>query len=329
MVIFFWELVRLDDDVSSILENAGDGTSAKCGLPDSHSWWNESTHSFNRPGRSAVKVLLGSLTSRRSGALRRHLLLVHHQPASNELDPCKREATWVTLDLTSVPALQDALGRMCLSTTAASEFVDPRTYLWVARALGKEDWTDVAPYKLASSFLGARALLWVCDDNPRGLPATRLLFEGRAGSTGRWLGTAFLVAYQMVPKTLPAPVPVSATAAVRPGTAHLCAALDTQAVWGQALESGALRVEWLSAEEAAAAPQTQFQLDVNFTHDTGGAGVAVSMQEKSLRNQCAACGKMCRKLCQRCKQVAYCDAACQRQHWREHKQTCVRRDGKF
>lgn len=242
-----------------------------------------------------------------------------------KLDPSKREATWATLDLTSVPALDDVLLRMCLSTTAASEFVDPRTYLCIAQALGKEKWTDVAPYKLASTFLGARALLWVCDDNPKGLPATRLLFEGRAGSTGRWLGTAFLIAYPCLPKTLPAPVSVSATAAVRPGTAALCAALDTRAVWGDAFASGALRVEWLNAEEAAVAPQTRFQLDVNFTPLSEGdaGGIAVSMQEKSLRNECAACGKMCRKLCQRCKLVFYCDATCQRQHWSQHKQTCV------
>ena len=66
-------------------------------------------------------------------------LTLAQRGVSSEAGP-KREATWVTLDLTSVPALQDALRRMCLSTTAASEFVDPRTYLWVARALGKEDW---------------------------------------------------------------------------------------------------------------------------------------------------------------------------------------------
>lgn len=245
-----------------------------------------------------------------------------------KLDPFKREASWVTLDLASVPVLEDALMRMCLSTTAASEFVDPRTYVCIAQELGKEDWTDVAPYKVFSSFKGARALLWVCDDDPRGLPATRLLFEGRTGSTGRWLGTAFLVAYPVLPQTLPAPVPVSATAAVRPGTAALCAALDTRAVWGDAFASGELRVQWLNAEEAAAAPQTRFQLETSFTSvggDDGDAGgIAVTMKEKSLRNECAACGKMCRKVCQRCKLAFYCDAACQHQHWGEHKKTCVK-----
>ena len=246
-----------------------------------------------------------------------------------KLDPAKRRATWVTLNLSDVRALEDAAMNMALLSAAASEFVDPRTYVAVAKALGLDSWSSVAPYKLASKFLGARAVLWVLDNDPQGLPATRLAFEGHDKPTGRWLGTSFLIAYPKVPKTLPEPQAVSDTASVRPGTAPLCAAHVTESLWGEALDTGALRVEWLTAQEAASASQLQFSLDLTLNptraaaEGGGSAGVAVSFREKVLNHECAKCSKSCRKLCSRCKQVAYCNEECQRNHWREHKSVCV------
>ena len=39
---------------------------------------------------------------------------------------------------------------------------------------------------------------------------------------------------------------------------------------------------------------------------------------------CAACGKQQLQMlkCSRCKAAFYCDAACQKRHWREHKAAC-------
>ena len=42
------------------------------------------------------------------------------------------------------------------------------------------------------------------------------------------------------------------------------------------------------------------------------------------RRTCATCSKMALKMlrCSRCKAAFYCDAACQKRHWREHKAAC-------
>jgi hypothetical protein len=39
---------------------------------------------------------------------------------------------------------------------------------------------------------------------------------------------------------------------------------------------------------------------------------------------CAACGKEALQMlkCSRCKAAFYCDAACQKRHWQEHKAAC-------
>jgi hypothetical protein len=39
---------------------------------------------------------------------------------------------------------------------------------------------------------------------------------------------------------------------------------------------------------------------------------------------CAACGNQALQMlkCSRCKAAFYCDAACQKRHWREHKAAC-------
>ena len=47
------------------------------------------------------------------------------------------------------------------------------------------------------------------------------------------------------------------------------------------------------------------------------------MPEVPLRT-CASCGRKQLQLlkCSRCKAAFYCDAACQRRHWREHRAVC-------
>ena len=44
--------------------------------------------------------------------------------------------------------------------------------------------------------------------------------------------------------------------------------------------------------------------------------------ETGSKQPCASCGNPAELKCTRCKDVNYCNATCQRDHWSEHKKTC-------
>jgi ankyrin repeat protein len=41
------------------------------------------------------------------------------------------------------------------------------------------------------------------------------------------------------------------------------------------------------------------------------------------RKACCSCGRQCRKLCAECRTVRYCDAKCQKKHWKTHRYKCI------
>lgn len=248
--------------------------------------------------------------------------IASQQTVALKIDPSARTCTWVTLGSSASPPpdLSEHIVQGLLRL-AASEAVHPALFWVVQRALGRTRPYDVAPYELKRSFRGARIVLWTRDDGAANLPAARFSFRG-ASEGGRWLDTCFVVAYPKVPEQLPPPVLLpGTTVAARAGDEQYTTPLDTRAVLEAALADGSFLVEWLTADEASAAPPSNFTMSMESTVMEDGRAV-VQMKETRLRFTCAVCDTPCNSRCARCKAVHFCSAACQKTAWKEHKKTC-------
>lgn len=249
-----------------------------------------------------------------------------------KVDPARRETSWVTLTARAAGSggaggvgagVEPEIEVLGLLFAASSEKVHPLTYAAVQCELGLESPLEVAPYQLKRAFCGSRILVWTNDNSPSDLPGVRFAF-GSQPFSGRWLDTCFIVAYPVLPSEQAAPVAIPGTSfATRPGDDLLAIANDTRAVLEPALRSGKLRMQWLSAAEAAAAPASQFRMERVITSVVGdGAGRSVEMRNQVLPFQCAVCDAPCRMTCSRCRSVAYCGVEHQRAAWRAHKPVC-------
>jgi hypothetical protein len=243
-----------------------------------------------------------------------------------KLDPRARTTAWVTLShavtQTQAPEATSLLG---LLSAAASEMVNPLTYMVVQQQLGLACALSVAPYELKRSFRGVRVVLWTRDDTPTDMPAVRFSFDG-APEGNRWMGTCFVVAYPKRPRQLAAPVPVPGTMfAVREGDEQICTALNTRAALEAALADGSFGFEWVTQAEAASTAPAELRLSMNFTPTANGA-VVMSTTETRMRLQCVVCNTACTKRCQRCQVESYCSRACQEIAWPAHKLVCKQKD---